>query len=57
MDTATVSQPRVTPRDVIRPESRRSAAPDNGLTWLLALLVALGLLFWSAVIAGLLAVL
>jgi len=57
MDTATVSQPRVTPRDVIRTESRHPAVRDDGLRWLLAALVALGLLFWSAVIAGLVALL
>ncbi len=53
MDTATAAQPRVTPRDVPRAGSRRPVARDNGLMALLTLLVALGLLFWSAVIAGL----
>ena len=57
MDTATAARPRVTPRDGTRAERRRPVARDNGLIALLALLVALGLLFWSAVIAGLVALL
>ena len=57
MDTATAARPRVTPRDGTRVERRRPVARDNGLIALLALLVALGLLFWSAVIAGLVALL
>ena len=57
MDTATAAQPRVTSGDVTGAGSRRPAARDNGVMALLALLAALGLLFWSVVIAGLVALL
>ena len=57
MDTVTASQPRATRQHAARGERRLPGARDYGLIWLLTLLGALGLLFWSAVVAGLLAVL
>ena len=57
MDTVTASQPGAARRQRARAENRRARARDYGLIWLLTLLGALGLLFWSAVVAGLLAVL
>lgn len=57
MDTVTVAKQGVTPRDVIRAGSRRPVVRDNGLIVLLAVLGTLGLLFWSAVGVGLVALL
>ncbi len=57
MDTVTVAKQGVTSRDVTRVGSRRPVVRDKGLIVLLAVLGTLGLLFWSAVIAGLLALL
>jgi hypothetical protein len=55
MDIVTYAQPSRPRRHVVGAEARRPLAHDHGLIWLLILLGALGLAFWSAVIAVLVA--
>ena len=55
MDTATAARPLIARRYAAGAESRRPAARDDGLIWLLVLLGGLGVLFWSAVVLALVA--
>jgi len=71
VDIATAAQPRTAGRYAVgteskRPvagryavgtESKRPVARDSGLIWILTLLGGLGLLFWSAVVLALVALL
>jgi len=57
METATAARPRIARRYVRAGEMRSPVARDYGLFGLLTLLGALGLLFWSAVVLGLVSLL
>jgi hypothetical protein len=57
VDIATAARPRTAGRYAVGTESKRPVARDSGLIWLLTLLGGLGLLFWSAVVLALVALL
>jgi len=54
--TTTAAEPRIARRYAVGAQSKRPVTRDYGLIWLLTLLGGLGLLFWSAVVLAVVAI-